>query len=108
MFIVHYEGVGEGCDYTIGCNECTIKLPNSLKTMQEAVDYIRSDEEFSLDYFGKSRIEKATVYEIQSCQVIDVKDIIQKEKLEREKQKVIQKEKNELAEFERLKEKFGK
>lgn len=108
MFIVHYEGVGEGCDYTIGCNQCTIKLPKFITTMEEAIAYIQSDKQFSLEYFGMNRIEKATIYETQSFQEVNVQDIMQKQKVKKQAEQVIEKEKNELAEYERLKFKFGK
>lgn len=107
MFVVKLVGSGEGCDYTIGCNNITVTLPESIKTMEEAIQYVAfAEERGCLSYYGSDRIEKAIIYEVVQSHEIDVDAIIrnQREILQREAAEA--KLEKEKAEFERLKAKF--
>jgi hypothetical protein len=111
MFVVHLEGVGEGCDYTIGCNNKVVVLTDKISTLKEAVDYVsNSDSIGSLSYYGIDRIKKATIYEVSA--VLDIEDIVaqklEKRRLASAKLRKEDQESYDLSEFERLKKKLGK
>lgn len=101
MFVVHYEGrLGEGCDYTIGCNQKTFKLPDHILTMEEAVAYVEAD----ISDHGINRINSAMIYETHSYSKIDMKKIFQRH----EKAKADGLREKDEAELKRLKKKLGK
>ena len=111
MFIVHYKGRGEGCDYTIGCNQITVVLPDVVQTMDDAVAYVSGGwkpevaDRHSVKYFGgPKRIEKATIYEVANVHELDIQSMI----VAARERKAAKARKLEEAEFERLKAKLGK
>ena len=71
MFVAHCVGIGQGCHYTIGCNQNTFELPDSIKTMEDAIHYIKNDEHWHYDCSWS----KVTIYEVVEKQVIDSNDI---------------------------------
>lgn len=112
MFIVYYKGYGHGCDYTIGCNEKTFVLPESVTTVEQAVEYIKGEDSHSLSYYGIKRIAKATIYEVSNMLEVDVESIRsqQEEEIRKHKRKV--QDQKDLAEldsfYERIQEKLVK
>lgn len=109
MFVVKLVGPGEGCDYTIGCNNITITLPESIKTMEEAVQYVVfAEEQGCLNYYGSGRVEKATIYEVVQSHEVDVATVFRRKLEILQKEEAEAKLEKEKAEFERLKAKFGR
>lgn len=108
-FLVYYEGAGEGCDYTIGCNLSVHFLEG--ESVQEVIEKISSDlvreGRQETCWYSLDQLEAIRVYSISEEHVIDLdslqmqKDAIEKEKAER------QKEQEERQLYEKLKTKFG-
>lgn len=73
MFAVHLNGKGDGCDYCIACNEKLVMLPEHIDSFEAANEYIMtSDDEGSVSYYGRDRIELASIIEINNINRINV------------------------------------
>jgi hypothetical protein len=105
-FFAHLKGPGEGCDYTIGCNEKFVALPlaANLEEAQAAV----LEEYGSCVTGAEPSVSSVIIYECALPIEVDVKAYIRKvadeaaaERRERENAK-------DRAEYEKLKRKFEK
>lgn len=105
MFLVHYrEPDGCGCDHTIGCGQQTVKLPDSIVSLDEAIAYVEGEKDHSLSYYGGDRITSAIIYEVTSYHKIDMKKLHQRKK----DKEAAEQQLSDEAVFERLKKKLGK
>lgn len=98
--LVHYEGSGEGCDYTIGCNHA-IRFVNadSIKgAVKEISDRLLSED----SWYNPSSLAKVTIYEIGEETSLN---LVQINKLRREVAEK-QDKRAEVALYERLKAKY--
>lgn len=104
MFIVHLVGDGEGCDYTIGCNRVVVELPAHLTTLEEAVEYVKTQEKPGcLSNYGAANIGAAVVYEVVNSAILNMVDIRE----ERRREAAAKVEARERAKYEELKKRFG-
>jgi hypothetical protein len=110
MFIVHLYQNG-GCDYTIGCGQVVSRLPDCVKTLEEAVNFVTGGEAdgghhpAQFGYYG-DRVDRAEVFEVKSSVVIDG-DALRRCEADRERQRLaLEAVEKELAELERLKKKY--
>lgn len=83
-----------GCDYTIGCGQLLILLPESIQSMEEAIKYVTEDdgnggEKGSLYYHGRDRVDKCVIHEIIDSFKVDMNAVQQTVEEER---KMIKKE----------------
>ncbi|MCK9568800.1 hypothetical protein M0R72_07665 [Candidatus Pacearchaeota archaeon] len=75
-FVSHIVGRGHGCDYTIGCNAVVIRLPEDLQSLDEALEYVKTQEkEGCLPYYGLSQVEKVLIYDICGIGCISAEEI---------------------------------
>lgn len=68
-YLIHVEGEGEGCDYTIGCNHRldTIEADSIDEAVQKWLDTeIEKDDEYYIPEYGAIRI-----YEVNRGEDID-------------------------------------
>lgn len=92
-----------GCDYTIGCGTVFQILPESVQTMEEAEEYVMTeDKRGGLPYYGE-QVNSATIFEIGKSKKVDVNAY--KRGL-REESEMLQKEERRKK-FEQLKKEFG-
>lgn len=109
-YYAFYVGKGEGCDYTIGCNQKFVKLESS--NVEDALTEVENDIDES---YGPSEYQpdglpfkSITVFEVSNYQIFDIKaheESVRNMVLEATKEK---EEEKERAEFERLSKKFSK
>ena len=67
-----------GCDYTIGCGQLFEFLPETLQSMEQAVQYVLEGEgEATLNYNGKNRIHSCQVFEIFDSHEVDMTSIME-------------------------------
>jgi hypothetical protein len=92
-----------GCDYTIGCGNLLIGL--NSENLKDAA--IQLKQEIENNYTGDRRLESVELIEGKSIH-IDVQSIYDEIEEESTKNKQQEIEKQEKAEFERLKRKFEK
>ena len=104
-FYAYFEGVGEGCDYSIGCNIRLVPLPEEIKTAEEAIEYVHGyDKNGQIFYIGLDCISTVTILAVAETTEVDIGKLLQQEKEAEEQEK---REKDE-ATFEALKKKLGK
>lgn len=99
-FLLHlYEG--NGCDYTISCGETIREFEaNSEKEIKEKVKE-------QIEYFGRERIQKATLYEITSNkEKLDIDDLFADDDAEEKAREEAIKVAKEIAQLEELKKKY--
>ena len=104
-YIAVIYGIGEGCDYTIACNQ-TIKIVEA-ENEQEVLQKVLEDYDQIEDRVGcKAVIDNVEIYELKNdgVQFNNLADKFYKEK-EIYKNKL--KEKNDRELYEKLKRKFG-
>lgn len=91
-----------GCDYTIGCGHQIVDI--------EAISMTEAKEKILeiIDYYSINNLDSVEIYEISEVFEVDLDAIKYKIKKEEENAKFMQKELEELKEFERLKNKYGK
>lgn len=95
---------GEGCDYTIGCGLRVIDI--NAASLDEAK--IKLIEEIKENYSQEERqVDKVELYEIESITNIDVSELYNLIKQERNAKEQAYKEERERQEFLRLQAKFG-
>ncbi len=101
---------GGGCDYTIGCGQRLVPLPDTIKTVEEAkVEVFREEgsQPYHRYYYSGSDIEKVVIYGVVSEHEVNL-DKIENDKATKELiEKLILEEATEKAEFERLKKRYG-
>ena len=91
---------GGGCDYTIGCG---IWLsPLEATTMGEAIE--ESKEKV---HIGEQQTKEIIILETSQVRLLGAAQVIEDALRKAEERKEADREKQELAEFERLKNKFG-
>ncbi len=61
MFIVHYVSASLGSDHNIGENETTHKLPETIKTLKEAADYVVKSSACG-EMYDLEDMAKVTIY----------------------------------------------
>ncbi len=104
-FYVYYEGRGEGCDYTIGCN-LNVEIVKA-KNVEEVVKKITDEwDECGFNYV-ESRYAAVTIIEAPSTTDVDINGYIVEAKAKAAERIRLKEEDKEKAEFERLKKKFG-
>ena len=110
MYKAHIKGMGEGCDYTIGCNHVVIDIDATC--MDEAEDKMRAmfeynEEEDRLEY-DIDTIASVKIFEITQESHLGLElirnDIHAKARKVREEEET----ESDMIEYERLKEKLGK
>ncbi len=103
-FSVFMLGSGEGCDYTIGCNQKLVEL--KAKTREEALLEVAK----VLDYHGagspEHRMKKVLLFEGEPT-VFDYDAWCEVRAEARRAEETAEAEKEERAQFERLKKKFS-
>lgn len=94
---------GEGCDYTIGCarNVITLQANSMSEAIEQFVELLK--ESYSYD---ESRLRSAEIYEISDIYKFDLKKLYSEIDADEEDIKFMQKELEELKEYERLKNKY--
>jgi hypothetical protein len=103
FYFAHIQGRGEGCDYTIGCNQKFIPLPKAT-SLEEA-------ETALLERYGHDdeRVDKITIY---SCPAegfsVDVAGYRRKVQAARDEERERLNEAAERAQLEALQTKYGK
>lgn len=111
-FVVHLKGSGQGCDYTIGCNQKTIELPATIKTLGDAYKYVVGDPDDEdsglINDYGKDSIKTAIIYCVVDEAEIDIDELIRKQEIVAIAKKAEMQQLHDEAEFNRLKEKLGK
>ena len=107
MFTAYLEQSGEGCDYTIACGKKLVLLQSSSRG--DAIDELKSLLFGEGRFYGSDTdFEKITLYKVESSEVLPYQEW-KREECEKEKAAALQfKAQLELAEYERLKAKFGK
>jgi len=109
MFIVKLAGKGGGCDAPLGCNECTVTLPDSIKTMEEAAEYVAIQEkEGGLSFYGLDNVKTAAIYEVTGFCELDIPALVRARDARRVADSQAAIEHSERVEFARLQAKFGK
>ena len=99
-----------GCDYTIGCGIRVTQLSTKLKSMAEAME--EAAEEIGSSWKGRDEhsIDSAELLEVSES--VDLSEFLNQKKVEREAKKRVaaeaKKQRDDEAEFERLKRKLGK
>jgi len=95
---------GQGCDYTIACGETVIEVGAS--TMDEAREKIISiiREEYS---HPERRLQYCELYEVSDIFSVDLKQLYESIDEAKGVTEQLQRDNEERAEFERLKNKFG-
>lgn len=91
-----------GCDYTIGCGCKVVDI--KATTMEEAKKEILE----IIDYYSIDNLDSVEIYEISEVFEVDLDEIKNNIEKEEDNIKFMQKELEELKEFERLKNKYGK
>lgn len=73
---------GGGCDYTIACGYKLVLLPEIIQTMQQAHDYVLSqnENEGSIAYYGTDRVAECVIYEITDSFEVDMDAVRRKAK----------------------------
>ncbi len=102
-YYVYYEQ-GSGCDYTIACGNVLKKLDatNIGDAIVETTQYIKENY-----YEGSDmQISKAKILESTQVDVIDIAGIYNEQKQERAYKKEEETRNKELADLERLKQKY--
>lgn len=108
-FILDLDGVGEGCDYTIGCNNSRhiIAAETMEAAEQEAIKLLGEDWYGDLHGIGDYKIAEAVLYEVADEKRIDLDELrtaaAEEDQAEAEKKK----EAEERAKLEELKAKYG-
>jgi hypothetical protein len=110
-FLVHYEGVGDGCDYTIGCNHAVgiFDEPDMAAAVARVTDKLREDGELLPEDRLRDgyRIETVTIYEIKpTVHVVDLKRLRSEGVQQAAVDAQGEAQAKDRAEYERLKAKF--
>lgn len=96
---------GGGRYRSTGCGQVLTILPDDIHTMEEAFEYVTTQEEKGcVLYYGFDSLETVKIFEVSSVREIDADWIEHQSELRR---KEIERQKSE-AELERLKKKLGK
>ena len=98
-FYAHLVGQGEGCDYTIGCNQVLRSL--AAKTIEEARTEIAGW--FTDEYYNPDSVANIRILSVMDEEYINIYAFSEAKKL---KEETIMKEKRR-AEYEWLKREFG-
>ena len=106
-FLIFYKGIGEGCDYTIGCNLAV--------EFAEAATFEQLEERLIADWTKyNDNIEQAleayesiTMYAIDASLDIDLDRLRQLDRLARDNETAKENERKERALYEKLKAKYG-
>lgn len=102
-FFAYFEQTG-GCDYTIACGKYMHKLGST--NMNDAVMETENLVKENFREGGETEISKATVFEISSIEEINIPDLYLAIRQEKNKEKEEENKRKELAELERLKQKY--
>ena len=98
------QGSGNGCDYTIGCNQ-TWKIIDSPKPLTE--ERLQDIMVETCEYYGDENIDSISVVEASSFKLHHASDIMaESRRIERE-EKDAELEARERAELARLQDKFS-
>jgi len=115
-FLVHYEGAGEGCDYTIGCNHAlrSIEADSPARAIKALMTRLISyGGEYDDAPYDPEELESVTIYTLVKPEVTDVisldLDVIRtrRRQIEIEDQATLQ-EAQDRAQYESLKARFAK
>jgi len=101
-YLVLLEGVGEGCDYTIGCNKNweEMDLSDDIKEAKtQAVKHVA-------EWYGSDRVESVQLVPVASIETVDLQGYLDEQERKERQEEAAKKEAAEKAEYERLKEKF--
>lgn len=108
-FYLYMKQKGEGCDYTIGCAQKLVRL--DAETLQDAIEEVK-DVWFNPDdrRYGRGDYElsEALVLTLAKDALPILHDMLVEEEAQEELEKKQRAEAQERAEYERLKNKFGK
>ena len=102
-FLLFIKGVGEGCDYTIGCNQKTVRI--EAKDLSAAL--LKAEQVYN-DHGGSERIESITLYPGDEQATLDIEAIEARKKAAKAAKVAAAQEAKDRADFERLQAKFGK
>ena len=94
---------GEGCDYSIGCGEKLISF--DADSDEGAASYL--EQEIKDTYTGDYELDSALLFPAESLVPIDIKAIYKRNEDSKKKENEDNQREKELAEFQRLKEKFN-
>jgi len=99
-YIVLLEGVGEGCDYTIGCNRTWVNINCEPSEIEKVLI------ELAKEYGGEDRIDNMVVYEEKPVYSCDVSLLLEDFRRQKEEKKRLKKEAKEKELLAQLKEKY--
>lgn len=87
-FGVYYHGAGDGCDYTIACNQQFSLLPPRIQTMDAAIAWLTQpdngngyyepyseagyEDTLPIGAFEEEQLERVTVFEIAEQQTVNL------------------------------------
>lgn len=105
MFLAYLTGTSMGgCGDFMGCDTNTVELPEGIKTLEEAISYIKNeDEEGCINYHGLELIDSITIYEVISSHEVDLKKIGDELRRKEKEEQAREERLNDEAEYERLK-----
>lgn len=103
QFFAYFEQ-DNGCDYTIACGKYMHKLGST--NMSDAIIETKNKIKEEFQEGWEREISKATVFEISSIEEINIPDLYLAIRQEKNKEKEEENKRKELAELERLKQKY--
>ena len=106
-FLVHYEGKGEGCDYTIGCNHAIsfVEAADLNAAIKQVADDFLAYPDSSYD---PDAIDKVTIYAVSREQAsFDLEHIRFRRRTAYEMHKAAAQEQADRASYEKLKARYG-
>lgn len=109
-FIAYLQGEGEGCDYTIGCNQeliilKAIKWKDAFEELKKIV--IGSKDDSYEDGYNEPKIKEARLFKVQHEYSVPVEEWYKEAEGKIKNEEKIVKDTIEKEEYERLKSKFG-
>ena len=108
--LIYYEGAGEGCGYTIGCNQdVSVVTAESMDDVAQWIidDLIHPDRELSICLHRLKELDKVTLYAIADYCSLNLKAVCEAKTEIDARHTAEQKEQEERALYETLKVKFG-
>lgn len=76
-FLVHYEGTGEGCDYTIGCNHSlhTIEAEDLANAIKKVLHQFKDYSKGLGGLYDIEEINAVTIFSITESASLDIERI---------------------------------